>query len=150
MLHSDGYEAYPQFVANQPGVPWLSCWAHARRKFTEDLAKAPATAGLVLRLIGQRYRWEREWVHRKVPQSPLGLACGYLLNHRTSLCAHCDHGQSKLAPNGVENAIRGSAIGKKNYLFVGHPDAGERTATMYSLVVSCRRRCIVSVRPATS
>ncbi len=174
LLHSDGYEAYPQFVTNHPGVTWLSCWAHARRKFTEALAKAPATAGFVLRLIGQLYRWEREWDHRKVgpawraalrsshfkptlallkrvaehlrrkalPQSPLGLACGYLLNHWSSLCAHCDHGQSKLDTNSMENAIRGSAVGKKNYLFVGHPDAGERAAIIYSLVESCRRRRI--------
>jgi hypothetical protein len=66
LLHSDGYEAYPQFVAKASGVTWLSCWAHARRKSTEALAKAPATAGFVLRLIGQLYRWEREWDRRKV------------------------------------------------------------------------------------
>ena len=44
--------------------------------------------------------------------------------------------------NSTENAIRGSAVGKKNYLFVGHPDAGERAAIIYSLVESCRRRGI--------
>ena len=41
-----------------------------------------------------------------------------------------------------ENAIRPSAIGKKNWLFIGHPDAGDRTAIIYSLVVSCQRRGI--------
>lgn len=61
LLHSDGYDAYPQSVAKTSGVTRLSCWAHARRKFTEALAKAPATAGFVLRLIGQFYRWEHEW-----------------------------------------------------------------------------------------
>jgi hypothetical protein len=38
-----------------------------------------------------------------------------------------------------ENAIRPSAIGKKNWLFIGHPDAGRRSAIIYSLVVSCQR-----------
>ncbi len=42
----------------------------------------------------------------------------------------------------VENSIRPSAIGKKNWLFVGHPDAGDRTAIMYSIIVSCQRRRI--------
>ena len=28
---------------------------------------------------------------------------------------------------------------KKNWLFVGHPDAGQRSAIIYSIVVSCRR-----------
>jgi len=30
-------------------------------------------------------------------------------------------------------------VGKKNWLFIGHPDAGQRSAILYSLVVSCRR-----------
>ncbi len=42
----------------------------------------------------------------------------------------------------MENAIHGSAVGKKNYLFVGHPDPGERAAIIYALVESCRRRGI--------
>jgi hypothetical protein len=39
----------------------------------------------------------------------------------------------------MENAIRGTAIGKKNWLFVGHPEAGKRSAVLYSLIVSCLR-----------
>jgi transposase len=40
----------------------------------------------------------------------------------------------------VENAIRPSSVGKKNWLFIGHPDAGDRAAVLYSLIVSCQRR----------
>jgi len=36
--------------------------------------------------------------------------------------------------------IRPSALGKKNYLFFGHPEAGERSAVIYTLLGSCRRR----------
>jgi len=39
----------------------------------------------------------------------------------------------------MENAIRPSALGKKNWLFVGHPEAGERSAMLYSIIGSCRR-----------
>ncbi len=35
--------------------------------------------------------------------------------------------------------LRSSAIGKKNWLFIGHPDAGQRSAIIYSVVVSCQR-----------
>jgi hypothetical protein len=28
---------------------------------------------------------------------------------------------------------------KKNWLFIGHPDAGDRSAIIYSIVVSCQR-----------
>lgn len=45
----------------------------------------------------------------------------------------------RLDNNWVENAIRPSAIGKKNWLFIGHPDAGQRSAIIYSIVVRCQR-----------
>ena len=40
---------------------------------------------------------------------------------------------------GIKNAIRPSALGKKNFLFFGHPEAGERSAVIYTLLGSCRR-----------
>jgi hypothetical protein len=40
---------------------------------------------------------------------------------------------------GVKNAIRPSALGKKNWLFIGHPEAGQRSAIIYSIVGSCQR-----------
>ena len=73
------------------------------------------------------------------PQSLLGKACDYLLGHWEPLTEHLHHGQTRLDNNLVENAIRPSAIGKKNWLFVGHPDAGQRSAIIYSIVVSCQR-----------
>ena len=47
---------------------------------------------------------------------------------------------SRLDNNLVENALRPSCIGKKNWLFIGHPDAGQRSAVLYSLIVSCQRQ----------
>jgi transposase len=73
------------------------------------------------------------------PQSLLGKACDYLIGHWEPLTAHLDHGETRLDNNLVENAIRPSAIGKKNWLFIGHPDAGQRSAIIYSIVVSCQR-----------
>jgi hypothetical protein len=42
----------------------------------------------------------------------------------------------------VENASRPTALGKKNWLFFGHAEAGERSAIIYTLIESCRRRGI--------
>jgi hypothetical protein len=39
----------------------------------------------------------------------------------------------------VENAIRPTCIGKKNWIFIGHPDAGWRSAVIYSLLITARR-----------
>jgi hypothetical protein len=44
--------------------------------------------------------------------------------------------------NLVENAIRPTALGKKNWLFMGDADAGERGAIIYTVMESCRRRGI--------
>ena len=42
--------------------------------------------------------------------------------------------------NLVENAIRPTAIGKKNWLFIGDAQAGQRSAIIYTVIESCRRR----------
>ena len=44
--------------------------------------------------------------------------------------------------NLVENAIRPTAVGKKNWLFMGEAGAGQRGAIIYTLIESCRRRKI--------
>ncbi len=40
----------------------------------------------------------------------------------------------------VENDVRPSVVGRKRWLFIGHPDAGWRSAVIYTIIQSCRRR----------
>ena len=77
---------------------------------------------------------------RSLPKSSLGKACHYLLGQWDAVVVHCENGDIHIDTNDLENAIRPSAIGKKNYLFIGHPDAGNRSEIIYSIVVSCQRR----------
>jgi transposase len=84
-----------------------------------------------------------EELEKKVlPQSPLGKAARYCLNEWQALIAYLKDGRLELDNNLTENAIRPSAVGKKNWLFIGHPEAGWRSAVIYSIVVSCQRRRI--------
>ena len=53
-----------------------------------------------------------------------------------------DDGRIEIDSNLVENAIRPTALGKKNWLFMGDADAGERGAIIYTVIESCRRRQI--------
>lgn len=76
------------------------------------------------------------------PTSRLGEACRYLLAQWEPLAAHLQYGQTRLDTNLVENAIRPTKLGAKNWLFIGHPHAGQRSAIIYSLVGSCRRHGI--------
>ena len=77
---------------------------------------------------------------RVLPRTGLGQACTYLLGHWAPLTAHLRHSHTRLDTNSVENAIRPSKLGAKNWLFVGHPDTGDRAAVIYSLIVSAQRR----------
>jgi hypothetical protein len=75
-------------------------------------------------------------------QSQLGKAIHYTLDLWRELTRYADHGEVEIDTNLVENAIRPTAVGKKNFLFVGHPDAGWRSAVLYSILGSCRRHRI--------
>ena len=77
-----------------------------------------------------------------LPQSPLGKAVSYILNEWTALTRYLEDGRLEVDNNLTENALRPSCIGKRNYLFFGHPDAGWRSAVIYSVIVSCRRHKI--------
>jgi len=79
---------------------------------------------------------------RMLPQSPLGKAARYCLAEWEALIRYLEDGRLEIDNNLTENAIRPSAVGKKNWLFIGHPQAGWRSAVIYSIIVSCRRRGI--------
>ena len=77
---------------------------------------------------------------RHLPQSPLAGAIDYALGLWSTLNVYLAAGRVEIDNNLVENAIRPTAIGKKNWLFVGDADAGERSAIIYTIIESCRRR----------
>ena len=79
---------------------------------------------------------------RVLPQSTLGKAVRYLLNEYTALVGYLRDGQFEIDSNRVENDVRPSAVGKRRWLFIGHPDAGWRSAVIYTLIQSCRRYAI--------
>jgi len=94
-------------------------------------------------LILKRLRGAMELMRRKtLPQGLLGQAIDYTLKRWEALTRFVDDGKLEIDNNLIENAIRPSALGKRNWLFVGHPEAGERSAVIYSLLGSCRRHGI--------
>jgi transposase len=79
---------------------------------------------------------------RHLPQSLLGQAIDYTLSQWPTLGVYLEDGRIEIDNNLVENAIRPTAIGKKNWLFIGEAEAGQRGAILYTIVESCRRRGI--------
>jgi transposase len=79
---------------------------------------------------------------RILPQSTLGKAVNYFLKEYTALVGYLREGQFEIDNNLVENDVRPSAVGRRRWLFIGHPDAGWRSAVIYTIIQSCRRRGI--------
>ena len=78
------------------------------------------------------------WLNTQLPsisgKSPLASAIRYALTRMARLRPYLDHGILEIDNNTAERALRGVALGRKNYLFLGSDAGGERAATMYSLL----------------
>ncbi|MDF7809248.1 transposase, partial [Pontiellaceae bacterium B12219] len=82
---------------------------------------------------------------RQLPKSNFGKAISYTLERRDALNLYLEHSRLEICNNLVENAIRPTAIGKKNFLFFGSPDSGQTSAVIYSLIETCRK---LDINPA--
>ena len=80
--------------------------------------------------------------HTHRPRSLTGEALSYALNQWAKLRVFLRDGRVQIDNNLVENAIRPSAIGKKNWLFMGDAQSGARAATFYTLIGNCHRQGI--------
>jgi transposase len=71
------------------------------------------------------------------PKSPIGEAIRYALGQWNALTLFLADAHLPIDNNASERALRVSALGRKNFLFVGHDEAGEHLAGLYSLVATC-------------
>lgn len=92
----------------------------------------------VLKRIGHMLeKWNR--THRFLPKSGAGEAINYTLNLWNQLEVYLTDGRIDIDNNHVENAIRPTAVGKKNWLFIGAEQAGQSSAILYTIIEECRR-----------
>lgn len=71
------------------------------------------------------------------PKGPMGKAISYALNNWQALTRFLDDVNIPVDNNASERALRVIALGRKNFLFFGHEQAGENIAGLYTLVASC-------------
>jgi transposase len=74
-----------------------------------------------------------------LPKGKLGRAIDYTLAIWNRLNIYVEHGCLEIDNNWIENGIRPTAIGKKNWLFIGGETTGQRSAVIYTLVECARR-----------
>ena len=58
----------------------------------------------------------------------------YALKLWPALLRYCDDGAIEIDNSAAERALRGVAIGRRNYLFAGANSGGKRAAAIYSLI----------------
>jgi transposase len=98
------------------------------------------SAPIIKRIRSALLRWKTS--RRFLPRSTMGAAIHYALSNWNLLEVYLEDGRVEIDNNLVENSIRPTAIGKKNWLFIGAAQAGQRSAILYTLIESCRRRSI--------
>lgn len=82
--------------------------------------------------------WAKEISPKLSGRSELAAACRYMLARWLALSRCFEDGRLSLDNNAAERALRGVAIGRKNYLFAGSDRGGERAAAMYSLIETAK------------
>ena len=74
-----------------------------------------------------------------LPSSALSKACQYALALWKKLTRFLEYPELELSTNLAENSMRPVALGRKNWLHIGSPQAGPKVAAILSVVESCRR-----------
>ncbi|MCP4551322.1 MAG: IS66 family transposase, partial [Bacteroidetes bacterium] len=84
----------------------------------------------------------KKWLDKKVLQTPpqglLGKAINYALNQWKPLKAYIKDGRLKPDNNLAENAIRPFVVGRKNWLFCGHPRGADASSIFFSLIETAK------------
>ena len=73
------------------------------------------------------------------PRNELKDAIDYALTRQLQLSSWLQNPYLPIDNNQVERAIRPVTVGRKNCLFIGAPEAGQRAAIIYSMVEECKR-----------
>jgi len=128
---------------------WVLAQIQRLYQIEAELAQARAAPEQVLRarqnqsavILKEVRRRLEDWraKHKHLPRSLTGEAITYSCNQWERLEGYLHDGRLRIDNNLVENAIRPSAIGKKNWLFMGDRASGERAAMFYTLIANCHR-----------
>ena len=82
--------------------------------------------------------WLEKTYAKCPPRGALGKAILYCLNRWKALVRYLDDGYLNIDNNPVENAIRGIALGRRNWLFAGSETGGQRAALFCTLIETCK------------
>jgi transposase len=74
-----------------------------------------------------------------LPGGALEKACQYALGLWPRLTCFLQYPELELSNNLIENSMRPIALGRKNWIHIGSPQAGPKVAAILSVIETCRR-----------
>lgn len=104
----------------------------------EDSGKKELREKIAVPLLNDMFDWMQNKIQTCTPQSPIYKALNYAIKRKEELMRYTRDGQLHIDNNPVENKIRPTVIGKKNYMFMGSHEAAQRSAMIYSFLISCK------------
>jgi transposase len=146
----------------------VACWAHCRRKFFDvwNAKKSPVAKEALDRIaafyvveakarfappaervahraetaprLASFFDWAGKVVTKLSAKSELAEAFRYTIKRRDALSRFLTDARLEIDNNIAENAMRGIALGRKNYLFAGSDIGGDRAAAMYTIMQTAK------------
>ena len=101
----------------------------ARRAARQDHSKP---------LVAALEAYMREQYERLSPKNEVAKAIRYMLVRWTAFTRFLDDGRICMSNNAAERALRGVALGRRNWTFAGSDEGGRRAAAVYSLIETCK------------
>lgn len=89
-------------------------------------------------LLDQFRQWMEKSLRQLSPKSETAGAIRYALARWRALMRYIEDGRLEIDNSAAERALRAVALGRKNYLFAGSDEGGERAAAFYSLIGSAK------------
>jgi transposase len=166
-VQSDGYGGIAGLFRGHDPPTKVGCNDHGRRKWVEALKLGDKRAAPVVAMYSELYAIEadakvltpderlRVRQARSAPlwsklsaevarleqvvdaKSPIGKACTYFRRQHDALAAFLSNGMLPISNAHVERLLRAVALFRKNSLFVGSIEAGQRYAVLLTIAVNC-------------
>ena len=95
-----------------------------------------------LPIAGELHQFVLEHYKKQRPASNVAQALGYTLNQWPKILHCLSQGILEIDTNLVENMIRPTKLGMKNWMFFGSLEAGTNNALIYTLLANCRAHAL--------
>jgi transposase len=121
-------------LRNRAAGEWSTLPIEARSLLIADERRARAQP-----VLDEFKKWLDKQVVDALPKSPIAVAVRYTLNQWSGLCRYVEDGRLAIDNNAAERALRGIAIGRKNWLFAGSEAGGRTAAVLFTMIGSAVR-----------